>query len=68
MHVLECPTCGRRVEYTEVSEVPQRPFCSHRCRMIDLGKWLDGQYRISDPVETDPHPPRPLDEPPVENA
>ena len=27
-----------------------RPFCSQRCRSADLGKWLDGAYRISAPV------------------
>ena len=27
-----------------------RPFCSERCRLADLGKWLDGGYRISAPV------------------
>ena len=27
-----------------------RPFCSERCRLADLGKWLDGAYKISAPV------------------
>ncbi|WP_428264778.1 DNA gyrase inhibitor YacG [Haliangium sp.] len=28
------------------------PFCSHRCQMVDLGRWLDGDYRIpGDPVD-----------------
>ena len=27
---------------------PDFPFCSHRCRMIDLGKWLGEEYRIPD--------------------
>ena len=30
---------------------PARPFCSDRCRLADLGKWLDGAYRIGAPVE-----------------
>jgi hypothetical protein len=29
---------------------PHRPFCSERCRSIDLGSWLDGAYRISTPA------------------
>jgi endogenous inhibitor of DNA gyrase (YacG/DUF329 family) len=29
---------------------PYRPFCSERCRSIDLGSWLDGAYRISSPL------------------
>jgi len=27
-----------------------RPFCSERCRLADLGKWLDGAYRVGAPV------------------
>jgi endogenous inhibitor of DNA gyrase (YacG/DUF329 family) len=38
-----------------VPEAPEggshRPFCSQRCRTIDLGSWLTGAYRISRPVE-----------------
>jgi uncharacterized protein len=34
-----CPICGKEA-------APRSPFCSPRCRQIDLGKWLDGQYRI----------------------
>jgi endogenous inhibitor of DNA gyrase (YacG/DUF329 family) len=33
-----------------VNPWPHRPFCSERCRSIDLGSWLDGAYRISAPV------------------
>ncbi len=35
---FSCPTCGRRIEWTEA--YPYRPFCSERCRLIDLGDWL----------------------------
>jgi uncharacterized protein len=38
-----CPTCGKpaapRLE-------PGFPFCSERCRLIDLGRWLDGDYKL----------------------
>ncbi|MEM6790879.1 MAG: DNA gyrase inhibitor YacG [Myxococcota bacterium] len=35
-----------------------RPFCSLRCRQLDLGRWLDGSYRIPGrPVDVDPHDP-----------
>ena len=33
-------------------EVTWRPFCSERCKMADLGRWLQGDYRISDPVDS----------------
>lgn len=44
--VLRCPTC--RTLVTEKDE--DFPFCSDRCRKIDLGKWASGAYRISSPV------------------
>lgn len=44
--ILRCPTCRNVV--TERDE--NFPFCSDRCRVIDLGKWASGAYRISSPV------------------
>jgi endogenous inhibitor of DNA gyrase (YacG/DUF329 family) len=46
---LRCPTCRKIVLRSE----PEFPFCSQRCRVIDLGKWATGAYVISTPV-TDP--------------
>ena len=43
---LRCPICKKPVKSTD----PDSPFCSDRCRMIDLGKWASGQYVISSPV------------------
>ncbi len=34
-------------------DAPSRPFCSVRCKMIDLQRWLDGTYRISEPLSSD---------------
>ncbi|MEJ2567237.1 MAG: DNA gyrase inhibitor YacG, partial [Gammaproteobacteria bacterium] len=34
---VNCPTCGAKVEWND--QQPWRPFCSERCRLIDLGKW-----------------------------
>lgn len=42
--LVNCPTCSKSVEWTE--EAKWRPFCSHRCRLIDLGEWVDGTHRI----------------------
>ena len=39
-----CPTCRREVPWAE--SVPWRPFCSERCRLIDLGAWLDERHTI----------------------
>ena len=38
-----CRVCKRELE----RDAPHAPFCSDRCRMADLGKWLSGDYRIS---------------------
>lgn len=46
---LRCPTCSKIV----LREEPDFPFCSDRCRLIDLGKWASGGYVISSPI-TDP--------------
>jgi uncharacterized protein len=44
--VLRCPTCGQLVQPRD----EDFPFCSDRCRLIDLGKWATGAYKISSPV------------------
>ena len=44
--LVRCPTC--RTLVTAQDEF--FPFCSDRCRLIDLGKWASGAYRISSPV------------------
>lgn len=50
--VVACPRCGTAVEWTPAAR--WRPFCSERCRLIDLGAWASGSYRI--PVATPPEP------------
>ena len=42
-----CPTCGRPVSANNESERAVIPFCSERCKLIDLGKWFNEEYRIS---------------------
>lgn len=41
---LACPTCGAAVVWSPQSR--WRPFCSERCRLIDLGEWLQEEKRI----------------------
>jgi hypothetical protein len=43
--VVKCPTCGRDVDWTEASRF--RPFCSERCKLIDLGAWAAEKYSIA---------------------
>jgi endogenous inhibitor of DNA gyrase (YacG/DUF329 family) len=44
--VLRCPICRTLV----TAKDEDFPFCSDRCRLIDLGKWASGGYRISSPI------------------
>lgn len=41
---VKCPTCDKPVEWSEQSE--WKPFCSERCKLIDLGAWADGSHSI----------------------
>jgi hypothetical protein len=40
---MKCPTCKRETEY---DNNPFRPFCSERCKLIDLGDWLRERHRV----------------------
>ena len=45
--MLKCPICKKEVSQTD----PEFPFCSKRCRLLDLGKWASEEYRVpSHPV------------------
>jgi len=50
--IVKCPTCRREIDW---AEAPFRPFCSERCRLIDLGAWLSEKHAIAgDMPESDP--------------
>jgi endogenous inhibitor of DNA gyrase (YacG/DUF329 family) len=42
--IVPCPTCQKPVEWSERSD--WRPFCSERCKLIDLGAWVMEEHRI----------------------
>jgi uncharacterized protein len=44
---VRCPICKKAVKSTDADF----PFCSDRCRVIDLGKWSSGEYVISSPMK-----------------
>ena len=54
--LVPCPRCKTQVPYSP--DNAWRPFCSERCKMIDLGAWADEQYRVpagtSEKAEPDP--------------
>ena len=42
---IKCPTCQKQIEYSD--KYPDRPFCSERCKLIDLGEWADESHKIA---------------------
>ncbi len=52
MTVVECPTCAKKVEWKEENQY--RPFCSERCKKIDLGAWAEEKYTIPAAPPVDP--------------
>lgn len=60
---VRCPICKKPIESPPPGRPDARsyfPFCSERCKLIDLGRWLDGKYQIpvtdDDRDESDEHP------------
>lgn len=51
--IVDCPTCGKKVEWKEQNKY--RPFCSLRCKQIDLGAWAEEKYVIPAANPTDEH-------------
>ena len=47
---VRCPRCGLMIEYSTTN--PYRPFCSERCKLIDLGQWANEDYKV--PVQQVP--------------
>jgi endogenous inhibitor of DNA gyrase (YacG/DUF329 family) len=48
---IKCPMCEKKVQFDDKEKLPPNfPFCSKRCKLIDLGKWLNEEYTISDPI------------------
>lgn len=47
---VPCPHCGQAVDMSFSNSY--RPFCSRRCKLIDLGDWLSESHHISDPDGT----------------
>ncbi len=48
---IRCPMCGSEVIYGSPDENPYFPFCSERCKLLDLGKWLEEDYVIGQSPE-----------------
>lgn len=48
-----CPQCGKRIRLDGTNA--WRPFCSERCKLIDLQGWFDGRYQIPGEPHSAPH-------------
>jgi uncharacterized protein len=51
---MKCPTCKKPIEW---KDNPYRPFCSERCKLVDLGRWVNDEYsvpgeQVSEPAES----------------
>ena len=52
MKGVQCPICDAAMP-ADWSEYPDYPFCSKRCRVIDLGRWLGEEYKASSGLPAD---------------
>lgn len=50
MKKVRCPICDKPMDAQGPKEWPEWPFCGKRCRLVDLGRWLGGSYRIESPA------------------
>jgi hypothetical protein len=58
---FDCPTCGDTVTYVPGNRGEWFPFCSERCKLVDLGKWFEEEHRIEEPLDPTAGQPRPRD-------
>lgn len=68
---FKCPVCRKAIPSTttitdgkKLMKAAFFPFCSNRCRLIDLGAWLDGDYRV--PAEPKPYDSKGFEQAPQE--
>ena len=48
---MKCPSC--KEEISEIADKRFRPFCSEKCKLLDLGEWTNEEHVISRPLELD---------------
>lgn len=58
---VSCPQCGKEMAWD--SSNPWRPFCSERCKLIDLGQWASESYRIPETTRETQHDTLPDEDP-----
>lgn len=53
MPTFACPICRKQLTVAAWSDAPYRPFCSKRCKLVDLGRWLNEEYRVTEELPPD---------------
>ena len=53
MSKIKCRNCGKELIYNVIGDIPTFPFCSERCKLVDLGLWFDEERRIEEPTTSD---------------
>ncbi len=53
MPKIKCSSCDKELLYNSIRDIPTFPFCSERCKQIDLGAWFEGERRIEEPATND---------------
>jgi uncharacterized protein len=48
--LVRCPSCKKRGDWLSL---PTGPFCSKRCKLVDLGKWFNEEHAISEPLRAE---------------
>ena len=56
MPIIRCPICNQKITPEHYRHSPFSPFCSERCKMIDLGNWLDQRYTVPTKEADQDHP------------
>jgi endogenous inhibitor of DNA gyrase (YacG/DUF329 family) len=59
-----CPTCKKQTVVLNLEDLPSRPFCSSRCKMLDLYRWLNEEIVLSEPISPSNSPKINLEEEP----
>ena len=49
--IVNCPQCGKTIVWDTTNRY--RPFCSERCKLVDLGQWATESYRIPETEKTE---------------
>lgn len=52
----KCPICGKEFTFVNIMDWPSFPFCTDRCKLIDLGRWIDGAYVLPEKPGPKPDP------------